>query len=178
MAEVLPIGIQSFRVIRQDGLCHVDKTAHVRNLVESGRRYFLSRPRRFGKSLLVSTIHSLFACERELFDGLAIEPHWNWSAPHPVVCLSFGSGHFNEPNGLRRRLAAQLEDIEEDAGIKRRHDGTAERFAYLLRRLHRAARRGVVILVDEYDKPILDVLHRPDIACANRDYLRDLYAVI
>ena len=86
----LPIGIQDFRTIRSGGFYYVDKTPLVRRLVDEGRHYFLSRPRRFGKSLLLDTLGSLFACDEPLFRGLDIHPHWDWSAPHPVVRLSFG----------------------------------------------------------------------------------------
>ncbi len=175
---MLPIGVHSFRKMRQEGRHYVDKTAYARDLVEHGTHYFLSRPRRFGKSLLVSTLQALFQCERELFRGLAIEPCWDWSRPRPVVALSFGSGSFNEPGGLQRNVAAQLQEVEEDAGIEPRHEGGPERFRFLLRQLHRATGRRVAVLVDEYDKPILDALDEPDRARANRDGLRNLYSAI
>ena len=175
---MLPIGIQTFRNLREDGCHYVDKTGYLQELLESGSRYFLSRPRRFGKSLLVSTLKSLFACERDLFAGLAIEPHWNWSAPCPIVHLDLGGGVFHAPRDLRRNLGARLADIEEDVGIAPKYQETAERFAFLLRQLHRTTGQRVTVLVDEYDKPILDVLDDPTAAQANRDYLRGLYAVI
>ncbi len=175
---MLPIGVQSFRKLRQEGRHYVDKTGYLWDLLRTGTHHFLSRPRRFGKSLLVSTLHSLFECERELFTGLAIEPHWDWSDPHPVVHLDLSGGVFHEARALQRNLAARLEEIEEDAGIEPRHEDVAERFAFLIRQLHRTSDRRVAVLVDEYDKPILDVLDDPDIARANRDYLRGLYSVI
>ncbi|MDE0263232.1 MAG: AAA family ATPase [Bryobacterales bacterium] len=175
---MLPIGIQTFRNLRKDGCHYVDKTGYLRDLVESGSRYFLSRPRRFGKSLLVSTLKSLFACERDLFEGLVIEPHWNWSEPCPVVHLDLSGGIFHGPSALQRGLGARLGEIEEDAGIEPKYEDAAERFAFLIRQLHRTTGHRVAVLVDEYDKPILDVLDDPGIARANRDFLRGLYAVI
>ncbi len=86
----LPIGIQDFETIRDDGFYYVDKTALIRSLVNDGRHYFLSCPRRFGKSLLVDTLVALFAGRQELFQGLVIHDDWDWSVKHPVLCLSFG----------------------------------------------------------------------------------------
>ncbi|MDE0097387.1 MAG: AAA family ATPase, partial [Gammaproteobacteria bacterium] len=97
----LPIGIQDFRTIREGGFYYVDKTRLIRNLVEQGRFYFLSRPRRFGKSLLVDTLKSLFEGSEELFRGLDIHEHWDWSGNNPVVRLSFG-GKYNEPEDVER----------------------------------------------------------------------------
>ena len=175
---MLPIGVQSFRKLRQEGRHYVDKTDHIRDLLRLGTHYFLSRPRRFGKSLLLSTLQSLFECEHELFAGLAIERHWNWSEPCPVVHLDLSGGIFHEPSALQRSLGARLGEIEEDIGIKPKYDDATERFAFLIRQLHRTTSHRVAVLVDEYDKPILDVLDDPGIARANRDFLRGLYAVI
>ncbi len=174
----LPIGIQTFRKIRQDNYHYVDKTGIVRQLVEEGTHYFLSRPRRFGKSLLLDTLTELFAGSRELFDGLAIEPHWNWSQPCTVVSLSFGRGTYGEPSKLRRTLRSQLRSHERQAGVVAVSTDPSDRLAELLEALHGQTGRRVAVLVDEYDKPILDMLHDPDTARANRDELRGLYATI
>ena len=175
----LPIGIQDFRTIRSGGFHYVDKTPLVRRLVDEGRHYFLSRPRRFGKSLLLDTLGSLFACDEALFRGLDIHPHWDWSAPHPVVRLSFG-GKYSEPGEIAGDIIEQLEGIESehDLAPARTSDTGPRRLRNLLRRLHGASGRPVVVLVDEYDKPILDVLHDPDLARANRDYLRGFYGIV
>ncbi|MCY4303007.1 MAG: AAA family ATPase, partial [Aestuariivita sp.] len=95
----LPIGIQDFETIRSEGFYYADKTPLIRRLVEDGRHYFLSRPRRFGKSLLVSTLKALFEGREELFNGLDIQDHWDWSVVHPVVRLSF-DGMYNEPEAI------------------------------------------------------------------------------
>ncbi len=174
----LPIGIQDFPTIRSEGFYYVDKTPLVRRLVDEGRHYLLSRPRRFGKSLLLDTLRSLFACHEPLFRGLDIHPHWDWSAPHPVVRLSFG-GKYNEPGDIERNILTQLALIERNAGLPPAACTTGpERLLDLLDRLHDATGRPVVVLVDEYDKPILDVLHDPDLATTNRDYLRGFYGVV
>ncbi len=174
----LPIGIQDFPTIRSEGFYYVDKTPFVRRLVDEGRHYFLSRPRRFGKSLLLDTLGSLFACHEPLFRGLDIHPHWDWSSPHPVVRLSFG-GKYNEPGDIERNVLTQLALIERDAGLPPASCTTGpERLLDLLHRLHRTTGRPAAVLVDEYDKPILDVLHDPDLARANRDWLRGFYGIV
>ncbi len=175
----LPIGIQDFRTIRSEGFYYVDKTPLVRRLVDEGRHYFLSRPRRFGKSLLLDTLGSLFAGHEPLFRGLDIHPHWDWSSPHPVVRLSF-DGKYNEPGEIEGDIIEQLEGIESEHGLApaRTSDTGPRRLRNLLRRLHDTTGRPAAVLVDEYDKPILDVLHDPDLARANRDYLRGFYGVV
>ncbi len=174
----LPIGIQTFRKLREGDCHYVDKTEFALRLVEEGSHYFLSRPRRFGKSLFVDTLKELFAGSRELFGGLAAEAQWDWSERHPVVRLEFGRGDYAQPGQLQVNLAAQLQELEDQSGIVAARQDETERFAYLLGQLHREARQRVVVLVDEYDKPILDALQVPEIARANRDYLRGLYSVI
>ena len=174
----LPIGIQNFREIREDGCYYVDKTPLMHRLATEGKHYFLSRPRRFGKSLFLDTLKELFEGSEALFEGLHIHGRWDWSVRHPVVRLSFGSGNFQEPGELRAETMARLDDLEEDAEVAGRHDGAPARLRHLIRTLHRQTGERVVVLVDEYDKPILDALDTPEVARANRDYLRGLYAVV
>ena len=174
----LPIGIQTFSRLREDDYYYVDKTASLRRLVEEGTHYFLSRPRRFGKSLLVDTLKELFEGNRPLFEGLAIHDHWDWTMRHPVVRLDFGSGDFGDPEHLPRAVLAQLDAVAEDAGVAARYDVPSLRFQDLLRTLHRRTGRRVVVLVDEYDKPILDTLETPEVARTNRNFLRGLYGTI
>ncbi len=175
----LPIGIQGFPTIRNEDFYYVDKTSLVRRLVDEGRHYFLSRPRRFGKSLLLDTLRSLFACREPLFRGLAIHPHWDWSTPHPVVRLSFG-GKYNEPGEIEEDIIVQLDGVEREHGLPpaRISYTGPRRLRDLLDRLHDATGRQVVVLVDEYDKPILDALHDPELATTNRDYLRGFYGIV
>ena len=174
----LPIGIQTFRIIREEGCYYVDKTAHIRQLVDQGRHYFLSRPRRFGKSLLLDTIKELFEGSEALFRGLAIHDQWDWGAPHPVLRISFGGRNFTETSHLHISLSAQLDKAEKRAGLNSPYPTGPERFAHLIEALREGAGRRVVVLIDEYDKPILDALGAPEVARANRDYLRGLYSVI
>ena len=174
----LPIGIQTFRTIREEGCYYVDKTAHIRRLVDEGTHYFLSRPRRFGKSLFLDTCKELFEGNEALFEGLAVHGHWDWSVRHPVVRLSFGSGYFRGLDDLRTEVADRLEVLESTSEVAARHASAPARFAHVIRTLHERTGRRVVVLVDEYDKPILDALEAPEVARANRDYLRGLYAVI
>ena len=176
--RTLPIGMQTFREIRERGCYYVDKTAFARRLVDEGKHYFLSRPRRFGKSLFLDTLKELFEGDEALFRGLAVHDRWDWSVRHPVLRLSFGGGHFREPDGLRANLMAQLGEVEREAGVVSDCTTAPERFGALLEALHRRAGRRVVVLVDEYDKPILDALDVAETARANRDFLRGLYAVI
>ena len=174
----LPIGIQTFRELREENAYYVDKTPYIRRLLDRGKHYFLSRPRRFGKSLFLDTLKELFEGSEELFAGLHIHDRWNWSVRHPVARLSFGSGNFKEPRHLDEDVMLQLEYLEEEAGIPPRQVNAASRLRRLLQALHRKAGRRVVVLVDEYDKPILDALEEPDTARTNRDFLRGLYGVI
>ena len=174
----LPIGIQTFREIREDNCYYVDKTAFIRRLVDEGKHYFLSRPRRFGKSLLIDTLKELFEGNAPLFEGLAIYDHWDWSVRYPVVRLSFGGGNFKEPNYLHTNLMAQLDAVERRTQVVSEYATGPERFAHLLEALHDQTGQPVAVLVDEYDKPILDALEEPAVARANRDFLRGLYGVI
>ncbi len=174
----LPIGIQTFREIREEGHYYVDKTPWVRRLVDGGKHYFLSRPRRFGKSLLLDTIKELFEGSEELFRGLAIHDQWDWDLRFPVVRLSFGKGPFGKPGLTAKGTMNQLDAIEREAGVEPRYDTAPNRFGHLLETLHKRTGQRVVVLVDEYDKPILDVLDKPKVAKANRSFLRDLYSTI
>ena len=174
----LPIGIQTFREIRDEGYYYVDKTGFAASLIEEGKHYFLSRPRRFGKSLFVDMLKELFEGNRALFRGLAVYDAWDWNVRHPVVRLSFGGGSYLEPGHLAAETLIRLADIAEDAGVEAAHDTGSARFRSLLRTLHRRTGQRVAVLVDEYDKPILDTLASPELARANRDYLRSLYSTI
>ena len=174
----LPIGIQTFRKIREEDCYYVDKTTYIRRLLDEGTHYFLSRPRRFGKSLFLDTLKELFEGNEPLFAGLYIHDRWDWSVRHPVLRLSFGSGNFKEPGYVEDALMEQLAAAERRAGIVSEYATAPGRFAFLLEALHDQAGQPVAVLIDEYDKPILDALEVPDIARANRDFLHGLYAVI
>ena len=157
---------------------YVDKTDHARRLVERGKYYFLSRPRRFGKSLLVDTLQKLFEGSEELFRGLAVHDKWDWSARHPVVRISFGRGTFRTPDGVRATVERQLAAAERRAGLEPCPVEASNRFQELIEALHERTGQRAVVLVDEYDKPILDALGDRELALANRDFLCDLYGAI
>ncbi len=178
----IPIGIADFHSIRTDGYYYVDKTPHIENLINRGRYYFLSRPRRFGKSLLLDTMLELFEGNEPLFQDLHIHDRWNWLIQYPVLRLSFGGNDYSKSGVLELSVRNQLKRLEEQ------HDLPAEdapfdvnepnRFGNLIYNLHAKTGQQVVVLVDEYDKPILDAIHDPELAASNRNYLRGLYAVI
>ena len=170
--------MQTFRELREQDCYYVDKTAYIERMLHEGKHYFLSRPRRFGKSLFLDTLKELFEGSEDLFEGLHIHAGHDWSQRHPVVRLSFGGGSFTEPANVNMSVLAQLEAAAEREGVRVRYATAPERFAHLLRTLHTHTGQRVVVLVDEYDKPILDALEQPAAARANRDYLRGLYGVI
>ncbi|OBS30320.1 hypothetical protein A9O67_04560 [Tepidimonas fonticaldi] len=188
----LPIGIQTFAKIRLEGHYYVDKTPLIARLADQGGAYFLSRPRRFGKSLLLDTIAAAFECRRELFDAhdgadgtaprekLFLADHWDWAKPHPVIRLSFAAGRLEKREQLDRHIHAQLEANARHLGVELPPPDTDVplRFDALIERAAEAHARQAVVLVDEYDKPILDNLEAPDIARAMREGLRNLYSVI
>ena len=174
----LPIGMQTFRELREQDCYYVDKTAYIERLLNGGKHYFLSRPRRFGKSLLVDTLKELFEGNQKLFEGLHIHDGHDWSQRHPVLRLDFGSGNYQDRSELHEDVMAQLGELAEEAGIAPRYHIAPVRFRHLIRALSRQCGQPVVVLVDEYDKPILDVLEQREVARAIRDYLRGLYGVI
>ncbi len=175
----LPIGIQTFRQIREEGYYYVDKTAWARRLADdAGKHYFLSRPRRFGKSLFVDTLKELYEGNEALFRGLSVHDGWDWSKRHPVVRLDFSSGDFFDPDELPDNLTEQFDALESEYAAKSGYDRAPIRFRSLLRDLHRRTGRRVVVLVDEYDKPILDAIDDPEIATLNRRRLRALYGTV
>ncbi len=175
----LPIGMQAFRNIRNKECYYVDKTLHIERLVDEGEYYFLSRPRRFGKSLLISTLKELFEGSEELFRGLYIHERWDWNTKHPVVRLSFDA-NYSESGNLKSNIFSQLIAHEGEAGIEPPPEASTapDRLQRLIRYLYRDTRQQVVILIDEYDKPILDALENKELAQENRDYLRGFYGMI
>lgn len=174
----LPIGIQSFSTIREGGYYYVDKTNQIQQLIETGKYYFLSRPRRFGKSLLLDTIKELFEGNETLFQGLAIHDNWDWSSKYPVLNFSFGRKNYRQQDSIKESLHQQLNQLEKDYGIEPQYEDVVSRFTDLIIRVKQQVNLPVVILVDEYDKPILDALEYPEVAKANRDFLRGFYSTI
>ena len=193
----LPIGIQTFAKLREEDCYYVDKTPLIAQLAEGGSVYFLSRPRRFGKSLFLDTLAEAFAGNRVLFEGgeaaiaLGAEPkaadrsrlyladHWDWDKRHPVIRLSFAEGRLERREQLERSIRRQLRENAEGLGIALVDpEDIAGSFAELISDAAARYDQRAVVLVDEYDKPILDNLTEPEIARAMREGLRNLYSVL
>jgi hypothetical protein len=147
-------------------------------LVATGKYYFLARPRRFGKSLLISTLKSAFSGEQALFNGLYLQDHWDWSVRYPVIDISFGRGIVTSVAVLEQRFQAMLDEVAERYAVVLLQQDLANRFAELIQRLHQTYQQKVVVLVDEYDKPILDNIEKTEQAIAIREGLRNIYSVI
>lgn len=179
----LPIGIQSFEIIREQGYLYIDKTANIFRLVDDGMFYFLSRPRRFGKSLLVSTLKCLFQGRRELFGGLWVVQHtdWEWKS-HPVILIDFNSISHDTPENLKLGLGRTLLNIAQSYEIELEEPLLTEQFKQLIVALFQKTGMPVVILVDEYDKPIIDHLGKGattlEVAKANRDILKRFWGTL
>lgn len=170
-----PIGIQTFSQIREDGYVYVDKTALVYQLVTTGKIYFLSRPRRFGKSLLVSTLEAYFNGQKELFDGLAMaELERDWYR-YPVFKMDFNGEVFTSPDVLAQKIETYIAKWEQTYGRNPLDTTTGDRFKGVLDRAYAQTGHRAVVLIDEYDKPILDALDTPQEA-VNRDLLKGLYS--
>ena len=175
-----PIGIQSFEQIIEDGYVYVDKTDLVYKLTHEGKIYFLSRPRRFGKSLLVSTLKNYYLGHKELFKGLKIgtlEKDWN---VHPVFHVDFNGANFTVPGELEQKIRYHVSEWEKRYGLPCRKDelGIGDRFAEVLRAAHEQTGRRAVVLIDEYDKPILDVLDTDSgLEDRHRNVLKGFYSV-
>ncbi|MEJ5243201.1 MAG: AAA family ATPase, partial [Desulfomicrobiaceae bacterium] len=175
----LPIGIQTFAEIRREGYYYVDKTPFVAALAESGKYYFLSRPRRFGKSLFLDTLAEAFAGNRTLFTGLYLENHWDWEKRHPVIRLSFAEGRLERREELDRSIRRQLHEHAQRFGMTLRDpEDIPGSFGELITGAAERLGERTVVLIDEYDKPILDNLTDPDTARAMREGLRNLYSVL
>ncbi len=172
----LPIGIQDFAEIRTGGYVYVDKTQHIHRFLDSGKYFFLSRPRRFGKSLLLSTMHELYSGRRDLFEGLWIHNQWYWEAQQrPVIWLKFAKMAYKE-KGLYAALEDEIHAIGKENGISLTGNTLKDNFGELIAKM--AANQKVVLLVDEYDKPIIDFLDDVPQAEANRDVLKSFYSIL
>ncbi|NJM13615.1 MAG: AAA family ATPase [Synechococcaceae cyanobacterium SM1_2_3] len=177
MKKKLPIGLQNLREMRTQGYVYVDKTAHVARLADQGKYYFLARPRRFGKSLLVDTLAEAFAGSRELFAGLYLDDHWDWSRTYPVLRFDFSAGVLRDREELDATLLDQLRLNHQRHGLIWQEAPVHIALSQLVHNLS-AAGAPVVLLIDEYDKPILDNLTNPDVARVMREGLRNFYSVI
>jgi len=175
--QKLPVGIQSFSELRRGGYLYVDKTRQIYELAVGGKYYFLSRPRRFGKSLLVSTFKALFEGSKELFEGLWIEDRWDWEKTNPVIYIPF-AGLDYKMKDLYGELQKHIQESAQMHGISLQDDSLKNQFEELLRKLAESKGR-VVLLIDEYDKPIIDYLGEEiKQAKENQQILKNFYSVI
>ena len=175
--KLYPIGIQTFERIRKEDKFYVDKTEYIYRMTHTdGTYFFLSRPRRFGKSLLVSTFHSYFEGKKELFEGLAIEKlekEWN---EYPVLHFDLSKGKHMEKAQLEEYLGYLLEDYEQKYGIENHRNGNNNRFNDLIEVVYRKTGKQVVVLIDEYDAPLLDVAHEKEKLDVLRNTMRNFYS--
>ena len=180
--EKIATDIYSFRELREKGFTYVDKTATLLPLCDLsiGKQFFLARPRRFGKSLLISTLHCLFEGRRELFKGLAIEPNWDWSKSWTVLHFDMGSCQSETVDGLKGKMRTMLLKEATRLGVELRDPDPSNAFSLMIDDLaaKSPSKDGqIVLLVDEYDKPILGHLSKPDVI-QFRDALKEFYSVI
>ena len=182
----LPIGIQSFHDLRQRGFLYVDKTQYISSLVR-GKFYFLSRPRRFGKSLFLSTLQAYFEGRKDLFEGLALEQaepelaarekRQVWQQ-YPVLYLDFARKNYQTKADLLERLSLNLRKWEDSYGVEKVTDSPDEQFAYIIEQIHTLHRKQVVVLIDEYDKPLHESLGDVALNTTYRTILKGFYEVI
>ena len=176
--QKLPLGIQSFERLRRDDYLYVDKTHIVYELAHSGSYYFLSRPRRFGKSLLLSTIQAYFEGKKELFADLALaEREVEWKK-HPVLYLDLNTGNYDKPEALQQKLEASLSEWEESYGRNAVEKSIPLRFEGIIKRACQKTGERVVILVDEYDKPLLQAIGNDDLQNEYRKMLKAFYGAL
>ena len=174
----LPVGIQTFSEIINENYLYIDKTAIAYSLIDNFKYVFLSRPRRFGKSLFLDTLKDIFEGNRELFRGLLIEEQWNWEVQYPVIKISFSGGVHSKAD-LEEDLLHILKSNEKRLGLTCEDKSKAQYFfAELIEKAYEKYHRKVVILIDEYDKPILDNIENIPEALVIRDGMRDFYTKI
>ena len=178
MSKIYPVGIQSFEVIRKGGYCYVDKTDLIYQLVKTGKYYFLSRPRRFGKSLLISTLEAYFLGKKELFRGLAMEKLEKEWAVHPVLHLDLNTQKYDTPEALTNVLEENLKYWEDLYGASDSEIGVARRFNGVIRRAAEKTGQQVVVLVDEYDKPMLQAIGNEPLLTDYRNTLKAFYGAL
>ena len=173
-----PVGIQNFEKLRRDGYCYVDKTELIYRLASDGGYYFLSRPRRFGKSLLISTLEAYFEGKKELFEGLAIEKLEKEWTVSPVLHLDLNARKYDTPEALVAIINQHLEVWEALYGNEKKDRAPEERFAYIIEKAYRATGHTVAVLIDEYDKPLLQAIGNEPLQQEYRNTLKAFYGVL
>jgi hypothetical protein len=174
----LPIGIQNLHEIIEEGHYYVDKSAIAVRLVNEGKYYFLSRPRRFGKSLFLDTLREMFEGNAPLFKGLAAKQQWDWSKKYPVIRISFGDGVMQTRAELNQRMGEILLDNQRRLGVVCTHQSLGGQFGELIALAHQSTGQRAVVLIDEYDKPILDNIEHSAAAIEMREGLKNFYSVM
>ena len=170
-----PIGIQNFQKLREENYLYVDKTSTIYHIIRDGGYYFLSRPRRFGKSLLLSTLEAYYQGKRELFRGLALDSLTDDWEPHPVLHLDLNNREYKDRDSLHKALNASLESWELLYGDEKKDRDPEERFAHIIQSACEQTGKKVVILIDEYDKPLLNTIDNPELADIYRSQLKAFY---
>ena len=178
MARKLPIGIQSFEKIRTGNFAYIDKTDLIYQLVSTKSPYFLSRPRRFGKSLLISTIEAYFLGKKELFKGLAMESQETEWQEYPVLHLDLNARNYDSKEALIGILNQHLEKWETIYGNEKKDRSPEERFSYLLAKIHEMTGCQTVVLIDEYDKPLLQTIGNKELQNEYKNILKAFYGVL
>ncbi|WP_291529882.1 ATP-binding protein [Bacteroides sp. UBA939] len=178
MSKLYPIGIQNFEKLRKRGFFYVDKTALIYKLVETGSYYFLSRPRRFGKSLLISTLEAYFQGKKELFEGLAMEQLEKDWTKYPILHLDLNARKYDSAEALLQELNKHLEKWEQEYGSPYSDRAPKERFYHVIQKAFEKTGQQVVILVDEYDKPMLQAIGNDALQKEYRDTLKAFYGVM
>ncbi|MCL0028175.1 ATP-binding protein [Peptococcaceae bacterium] len=174
----LPIGIQTFDKIRTGNYIYVDKTKEAYELINDYTYAFLARPRRFGKSLFVDTLKNIFECKKELFEGLYIYDKWDWDKKYPVIKIDW-AGDLKTSESLKDRAFDIFEHNQQRLGITCKNTkNPSSCFNEIIQKSYEKYNQRVVILIDEYDKPILDVIENKEQAIENREFLRGLYSII
>lgn len=173
----LPIGLQTFREMIEEDYLYIDKTREIHRLLSTGGKYyFISRPRRFGKSLLVSTLKEIFSGSKELFKDLWIHDKIDWKS-YPVIHIDFTDLNYRTPERLEETLNRLMDDIAKEHGVALDSERYLnERFSQLIKEL--SIKGKVAILIDEYDKPIIDNIDDPETARGNRKVLKEFYGVL
>ena len=176
----LPIGIQTFKEIREENYIYVDKTKYALDIIQNYKYVFLSRPRRFGKSLFLDTLYEIFNANKELFKGLYIYKNYDFEK-YPVIKISWGGSNFKSFEQLFDKAKRVLLQNQERLGIDSidlKDISYSGFFEYLIQKTYKKYQKKVVVLIDEYDKPILDSIDNTNQALEHRDFLKEFYSVL
>jgi hypothetical protein len=173
-----PIGLQTLSEIITEGYFYVDKTPWVHKLATEGKYYFLSRPRRFGKSLFVDTLRQAYLGKKELFTGLFLENNWDWGQSYPVLNMTWGAGVIKSPEDMETVFSENMQRWLREFSIELTASSNRGKLYELIEKIHTSTGQKVVILIDEYDKPILDNITNVQLATVMREELKNIYSVV